>query len=139
MKQRLHAALLAAFLLVPAVTAQSLMLPPGAEDAAQKINPGALDGAIRFLADDLLEGRGPATRGDELTRLYLATSLQRLGLEPGAADGTWQQKVDVVSVDATAPKTWQFRGPGSKGSAACRWRGGTTSSPRAASRLRPRT
>ena len=32
---------------------------------------------IRFLASDALEGRGPATRGDALARLYLAAELSR--------------------------------------------------------------
>ncbi|MFN7963807.1 MAG: M28 family peptidase [Thermoanaerobaculia bacterium] len=87
-------------------------LPAGAEAAARLIDRPTLEAPIRFLADDLLEGRGPATRGDELTRLYLAESLQLLGLEPGAADGSWQQRVPVVSVTAQAPEKWHFDAAG---------------------------
>jgi alcohol dehydrogenase (cytochrome c) len=55
------------------------------------IDEGVLRGHIRFLADDLLEGRGPGTRGDELTQLYMATQFQTLGLQPAAPDGSWLQ------------------------------------------------
>ena len=44
--------------------------------AKQQITRGALEAPIRFLASDALEGRGPATRGDTLARLYLAAELQ---------------------------------------------------------------
>jgi Zn-dependent M28 family amino/carboxypeptidase len=91
-------------------TPPSLLLPTGAGEAAKSITPALLDGAIQFLADDLLEGRGPAGRGDELTQLYLATEMRQMGLEPGAGDGNWEQSVDVVSVEAAAPKAWTFRG-----------------------------
>ena len=46
----------------------------------------ALDAPIRFLASDLLEGRGPATRADELTRLYLQTQLEGIGYQPAFAE-----------------------------------------------------
>ena len=50
-------------------------LPPGAEQAAAVIDAHTLRTPVAFLADDLLEGRGPATRGDQLTQQYLATTL----------------------------------------------------------------
>ncbi len=36
------------------------------------------------LADDKYEGRGPGSRGDAAARQYLASELEKLGLEPGA-------------------------------------------------------
>ncbi len=83
-------------------------LPPGAEEAAGAITRSTLEGPIRFLADDLLEGRGPATRGDALTRNYLAAAMSSLGLEPGGANGSWEQPVDVLSVTAHGPAAWSF-------------------------------
>jgi len=60
--------------------ANSLTLTPAAEQAAQaQITRNTLEAPIRFLADDLLEGRGPATRGDELALLYLANELRSMG------------------------------------------------------------
>jgi len=37
-----------------------------ADDAMATIRPEAIRGDMRFLSDDLLEGRGTATRGHEL-------------------------------------------------------------------------
>ncbi|MCM2317523.1 MAG: peptidase M28, partial [Thermoanaerobaculia bacterium] len=78
--------------------------------ATKLINERALRSAVRFLASDPLEGRGPASRGDELTRLWLATELEEIGLEPGAPGGSWQQPFDIVSVTSSVPKSWPFRG-----------------------------
>ena len=87
----------------------ALPLPAGAERAAQAINRGSLEAPIRFLADDRLEGRGPASRGDELARLYLQSSLETLGYQPGGPNGGWQQPFDMVGVHATMPETWTFQ------------------------------
>ena len=62
-----------------AASGDSISIPPAAEQAAQAITRDTLRAPIRFLADDLLEGRGPASRGDQLARLYLATSLESMG------------------------------------------------------------
>ena len=84
-------------------------LPPGAEQAAMRIDRASLEAPIRFLSSDLLEGRGPATRGDELTQLYLATEMQAIGLEPGGENGTWYQPFDIVGINAKVPDDWSFR------------------------------
>jgi Zn-dependent M28 family amino/carboxypeptidase len=60
---------------------------------------------MRFLADDLLEGRGPGTRADELTQLYLATQLEGLGLEPAGPDGGWVQPVPIVGITSKVTET----------------------------------
>lgn len=84
-------------------------LQEGAREAAKEIDAATLAAPIRFLASDLLEGRGPASRGDRLTQEYLATQMELLGLEPGAADGRWLQPFGVVGVEAELPMTWRFR------------------------------
>src|ERR1700710_1858621 len=75
--------------------AAALPMPAGAERAARAIQRGSLEAPIRYLADDLLEGRGPASRGDELARLYLQSSLESLGYEPGGPGGAWQQPFEM--------------------------------------------
>ena len=94
----------------PAPTA--LNLPPGAEKAAKAITRNTLEPTIRYLADDLLEGRGPASRGDVLSRLYLQTTLESLGFQPGAPGGGWQQPVEMVGITSEVPKTWDFQAGG---------------------------
>jgi Zn-dependent M28 family amino/carboxypeptidase len=97
--------------LATVAVAQSVTLSPAAEKAAQsQITRATLEAPIRFLADDLLEGRGPATRGDALARLYLARELQSYGYQPGAANGSWEQPIDIVGITSTAPKAWSFTG-----------------------------
>ncbi|GAC1682972.1 MAG: M28 family metallopeptidase [Gemmatimonadaceae bacterium] len=69
---------------------------------APAITPAEIDGHLRFLASDLLEGRAPATRGGRLTGEYIAAQLRSFGVEPrGGAPGSYFQKVpiDVVTAD----------------------------------------
>ncbi|HQR68218.1 MAG TPA: M20/M25/M40 family metallo-hydrolase, partial [Thermoanaerobaculia bacterium] len=63
---------------------------------AARIGADELRGTVRFLADDLLEGRGPGSRGDAVARLYLATELEKMGFLPGASEGGFHQPVDLV-------------------------------------------
>jgi peptidase M28-like protein len=58
-----------------------------------KISPDALRGHVRFLADDLLEGRGTATRGHEIAAKYVAGQFEEMGLKPGGDQGTYFQRV----------------------------------------------
>ncbi len=84
---------------------------PAAEQIAaaeSAITEGALRGHIRFLADDLLEGRGPGSRGDALTQRYIAAQFQSLGFRPAAPGGGWHQKVPLVGVTAHVPPTMTF-------------------------------
>lgn len=62
------------------------------------INTSTLMGHIRFLSHDLLEGRAPGTRGDELARTYVAAQMEMLGLEPGGDNGTFFQRVPIVAM-----------------------------------------
>jgi Zn-dependent M28 family amino/carboxypeptidase len=86
-----------------------LPIPEAARTAAKTIDRASLEGPLRFLADDLLEGRGPASRGDELTQLYLASSLQLLGFEPGGDKGSYLQPFDIVGIEAQMPEAWTFQ------------------------------
>ena len=69
-----------------------------AAPAVKPIEAAELRGHIRFLASDLLEGRGPASPGDRLAQQYIAAQFEAMGLEPGAPDGGWVQDVELVSV-----------------------------------------
>jgi hypothetical protein len=65
----------------------------GAADAGAGIRPEAVSAHIRFLADDLLEGRAPGERGFEVAAAYVASQLQGMGLEPAGTNGSWFQPV----------------------------------------------
>ena len=81
--------------------------------AAVAITQEGLRAHVRFLASDLLEGRGPATRGDALAREYIATQLEALGMEPAAPGGGWFQSFDIVGVTGR-PDGLSFAGPKGK-------------------------
>ena len=79
-----------------------------AEDASKQITDPVMRAHVIELSDDKYEGRGPGSRGDEAARQYLATELANLGLEPGAADGSWEQPFDLVGITAEQPDEWVF-------------------------------
>ena len=85
---------------------------PAAEDAAELIAAEYMRDIIVEISSDAYEGRGPGSRGDVKARNYLAAEMQRLGLQPGAADGGWEQKFDLVGVTTSQPETWAFEGHG---------------------------
>ncbi len=107
-------------ILTGAAAAQVPVIPDDVDKAARTyITRASLEGPIRFLSSDLLEGRGPATRGDQLARLYLQTQLESIGYQPAFAQGAWQQPFDIVGLKAQFPATWSFQGKG--GSTALAW------------------
>jgi len=65
------------------------------------IDPAAMLRHIEVLASDEFEGRGPGTKGEELTVAYLERELRSIGLEPGNTDGTYIQNVPLVGITAT--------------------------------------
>jgi Zn-dependent M28 family amino/carboxypeptidase len=50
------------------------------------------------LSSDEFGGRGPGTRGESLTVAYLVDQFRKMGITPGAADGTYIQKVPLVGI-----------------------------------------
>lgn len=85
--------------------------PPQSEQKAarESITVRNLKGHIRFLADDLLEGRAPGSRGDELAQKYIATHLERWGYQPAAPSGGWFQPVPLIGVTTEVPQTITLR------------------------------
>lgn len=62
----------------------------------------ALRARMRFLSSDPLEGRGAGTRGYDVAAAWVASAFEALGLEPGAADGSWFQPVPLLHATVTA-------------------------------------
>ena len=59
--------------------------------ALEAVRPQAISATVRFLADDLLEGRGTGTRGHEIAERYVAAQMQAMGLGPAGEDGYFQR------------------------------------------------
>lgn len=85
---------------------------PAAELASAEITAEFIRGIVVEISDDSYEGRGPGSKGDEMARKWLANEMSTLGLKPGAADKRWEQKFDLVGVNAAQPATWEFTGHG---------------------------
>lgn len=103
--------LLATVLAIPGAAQEPAEGPNPAAPVEHLITPDSIAGPVRFLADDLLEGRGPGSRGDELARLYIATQFQLLGLEPAGPDGAWEQEVPITGITATVEQPLAAAGP----------------------------
>jgi hypothetical protein len=81
-----------------------LGLPASAAASMQGINPRRIAEHVRFLAGDLLEGRGTGTRGGDIAANYIAAQFALDGLKPAGDNGGYLQKVDFVGVK-TLPGT----------------------------------
>jgi Zn-dependent M28 family amino/carboxypeptidase len=80
-------------------------LPSAARSAAGSIDPEKIRAHVRFLSLDLLEGRGPGTRGAELAAEYIATQFALAGVEPAGDNGTYFQSVPLVAVHTIEERT----------------------------------
>ncbi len=80
-------------------------LPSAARAAAASIDPEKMRAHVRFLSLDLLEGRGPGTRGAELAAQYIATQFALDGLQPAGDNGTYFQQVPLYAVHTEEDKT----------------------------------
>lgn len=65
---------------------------------------------VKFLSDDLLEGRGPGTRGGELAAKYIAAQLETSGIKGAGKNGSFFQPVSLVAVKASPDTTLNLSG-----------------------------
>jgi hypothetical protein len=69
---------------------------------AQDISGERIRAHVRYLASDLLEGRGVGVRGGDLATEYLAGQLAIAGAKPAGVNGTWFQPVPLMGVQTLA-------------------------------------
>lgn len=100
----------------PSLAAQQRGAP--AQRAASAIRAEQIWGPLRFLSDDLLEGRASSSRGGDIAVQYIASQFMALGLEPAGDSGSYIQRVPIVTLNPTAtleasggpaPRTLRFR------------------------------
>jgi len=85
------------FLLMTAPLTAQQAISPGTR-VSRAISGQVMRAHLEFLANDLLEGRKPATRGGELAALYIKTQFERLGLEPASDSGTYFHRVPIIAL-----------------------------------------
>jgi Zn-dependent M28 family amino/carboxypeptidase len=84
--------------------APQLGLPSNVTASMQGIDAHRIAEHVRFLANDLLEGRGTGTRGGDIAANYIASQFALYGLKPAGDNGSYLQKVEFVGVK-TLPGT----------------------------------
>src|ERR1700745_2888284 len=80
-------------------------VPEAARNAADSIDSERIRAHVRFLASDLLEGRGPGTRGGQLAAEYIATQFALSGVRPAGEDGDYFQNVPLIAVHTVEDQT----------------------------------
>lgn len=104
------AAALFCLLAVPVLAQQAQVpalpgVPKAAQQAADSIDAEKIRAHVRFLASDLLEGRGPGVRGGNIAAEYIATQFALDGLKPAGDNGTYFQKVPLYAVHTVEDQT----------------------------------
>ena len=93
------------FLLAFALPLAGHDVPAAVQRSFDAFRPEAVRAHVKFLSSDLLEGRGPGTRGDALATSYIASQLEAIGLEPAGDDGTYFQKVSLLGITTDETKS----------------------------------
>src|SRR5437879_2812449 len=91
----------------PAATPATLAAPIPA------VSTAAMDAHLKYLADDLLEGRAPATRGGRLAVKYIAAQFDALGREHAGSYGSYFHPVALVGM-TSHPSLDRAKGGGSR-------------------------
>ncbi len=82
-------------LLLPQFVQGADSVSPPLTRAAASITPQGLLAPIKELSSDAYAGRLPGTPGEEKSVAYIIAQCKKIGLEPGAPDGGWTQKVPL--------------------------------------------
>ncbi len=93
------------FLFALSVGAFAQVVPPAVKKAEASIDPEKIRANVKFLSDDLLEGRYPGLRGGDLAAKYIATQFALDGLKPGGDDGTYLQWINFVGMKVIPEQT----------------------------------
>jgi Zn-dependent M28 family amino/carboxypeptidase len=73
-------------------------VPAEVQRGMNEFSGEAVKSHVRFLSSDLLEGRGPGTRGDDIAMQYIAAQFEAAGLKPAGDNGTYIQKVPLIGI-----------------------------------------
>ncbi|HEY0003575.1 MAG TPA: M28 family peptidase [Pyrinomonadaceae bacterium] len=107
---RVHQKIIVPLLLIAALSGVAISQRRAA--APSVFDEHMLRAHIRFLSDDLLEGRGTGARGGELAARYIAAQFEALGLKGAGPKGSFFQPVSLVGVKADPTTTLTIDGRG---------------------------
>ena len=78
------------------------------EPASVHMDPEKIRAHVKFLASDLLEGRGTGQRGGDAAAEYIAAQFALYGLRPVGDTGTYFQDVPMVGVKTLGETSFNF-------------------------------
>src|SRR3954469_12313645 len=96
---------LAALPIIAATKSSNDSAPAAVKRGMSLLSGKAMAAHDQFLASDLLEGRGPGTRGDEIAQQYIAAQFESYGLQPAGDGGTYYQNVPLLGIATDRDKT----------------------------------
>lgn len=76
-----------------------------------EISADNLSNIVKVMASDEFGGRAPGTPGEDKTVAYLIAQMQKIGLEPGGAKGSWTQAVPMMRSEVKSPIKMTFSSP----------------------------
>ena len=80
------------------------------DTASQAITADGLLQHIKDLSADSMEGRAPATPGEQKAIAYMQSQFKSLGLQPGNPDGSYLQNVDLIGYLSHPTASFQVGG-----------------------------
>ena len=80
------------------------------DTAAQAITADGLLQHIKDLSADSMEGRAPASPGEQKAIAYMQSQFKSLGLQPGNPDGSYLQNVDLIGYLSHPKASFTARG-----------------------------
>ena len=79
--------------------------PAALRTAEDSVSAARIRAHVKFLSDDLLEGRYPGLRGGQLAAKYIATQFALDGLKPAGDNGSYFQQVRFVGMTVKPAET----------------------------------
>ncbi|WP_343791908.1 M28 family peptidase [Brevundimonas kwangchunensis] len=92
------------------VAIAAVLLAAGVANA-QDFTAQALSDGIRVISADEFQGRYPGTEGERMTLEWLQAQYEAMGLQPGALNGQWLQRVELKRYTPVAGATASWTGP----------------------------
>ena len=86
--------------------------PSSPQPALETFTAERLLDHIRTLSSDEYEGRGPGSKGEQLTIKYVQDQFKQMGVEAGNPDGTYLQNVPMVGIAPDKNMTLTVTGRG---------------------------
>lgn len=83
-------------------------MPAAGSQSLKQVDPARIRADVKFLSDDLLEGRGTGQRGGKIAVEYIATQYALNHLKPVGGNGTYLQKVPMVGLTTEPQSTFSF-------------------------------